>query len=225
MDNYFYLSLFWHLKYDKVYLVKDCLKTDKDFLSVFFISQVKVFDMSLDNTIENNMMTKLNSENVEDNNNILEDKKQKRLNNLKPWKPFTELSPEEREEQRKIASLGGKARTEQINRRKTMKESAQILLSQTVSTEYAQKILGENADISGIETMQDLITAKMLREILENGNAKAFELVRDTSGNKPTAELEVRADVVTASDRALIDKVADRLGLVNITDEDETESR
>lgn len=180
--------------------------------------------MSLDNTIENNMMTKQNSENVEDNN-IFEDKKQKRLNNLKPWKPFTELSPEEREEQRKIASLGGKARTEQINRRKTMKESAQILLSQRVSTEYAQKILGENADISGVETMQDLITAKMLREIVENGNAKAFELIRDTSGNKPTAELEVRADVVTASDRALIDKVADRLGLVNITDEDETENR
>lgn len=183
--------------------------------------------MSLDNTVKNNLIDQQNSENNMSNSDSMSisDGKQKRLNNLNLWKPFAELSPEQREEQRKIASLGGKARAEQINRRKTMKESAQILLSQRVSTEYAQKILGESADISGIETMQDLITAKMLREILENGNAKAFELVRDTSGNKPTAELEVRADVVTASDRALIDKVADRLGLVNISDEDETENR
>lgn len=182
----------------------------------------------MDNTIENNNLTKENSENVVVDGNISmseDDKRQKRLNNLKPWKPFSELTPEEREEQRKIASLGGKARTEQINRRKTMKESAQILLSQRVSTDYAQKVLGENADISGIETMQDLITARMLREIVENGNAKAFELIRDTSGNKPVsaAALDITADIVTAADRALIDKVADRLG-VDITPDDDNEN-
>ena len=106
-----------------------------------------------------------------------------------------------------------------------MKESANVLLAATVSTEYAQKILGADADLTGIETMQDLMIAKMLREVAENGNAKAFELIRDTSGNKPTAEIDIRADVVTAADRALMDKVADRLGLVNITDDDDDENR
>ena len=148
---------------------------------------------------------------------------QKRLNNLKPFKPYSELTPEEQEKQREILSKGGKARTEQINRQKSMKESAQVLLSVKVSTEYAQKIMGENYDVSGIETMQDLITARMIRETLENGNAKAFELIRDTSGNKPVsaAALDITADIVTASDRALIEKVADRLGMVDITDEND----
>ena len=189
-----------------------------------------LYIMSLDNTIENNNIEKTNSENIEDNNiSISNDdiKAQKRLNslnNLKPWKPYNELTPEEIEKQKAIASLGGKARSEQINKRKTMKESAQVLLSVKVSTDYAQKIMGENYDVSGIETMQDLITARMIRETLENGNAKAFELIRDTSGNKPTAEIDLRADIVTAADRALIEKVADRLGMVNITDDDDKEN-
>ena len=66
-----------------------------------------------------------------------------------------------------------------------------------------------------------MIVAKMLREVVENGNAKAFELIRDTSGNKPTADVTITADIVTASDRALIEKVADRLGVVDISDEND----
>lgn len=182
----------------------------------------------MDNTIENNILTKENSENVVVDGNISmsekERKRQNSLNNLKPFRPYSELTPEEQEKQKEYLSKGGKARAEQINKRKTMKESAQVLLSAKVSKDYAQKVLGEDADISGIETMQDLITARMLREIVENGNAKAFELIRDTSGNKPTAEVDIRADIVTASDKALIDKVADRLGIVDITPDDDNEN-
>ena len=96
-----------------------------------------------------------------------------------------------------------------------------MLLSVKVSRDTAKKWLGEDYDVDGIETMQDLITARMIRETLENGNAKAYELVRDTSGNKPisAAALDITADIVTAADRALIEKVADRLGVVDITDE------
>ena len=186
----------------------------------------------MDNTIKTNNIEKTDSENVVNENNIsLSDediKAQKRLNslnNLKPFRPYSELTPEEQEKQKEYLSKGGKARAEQINRRKTMKESAQVLLSAKVSKEYALKIMGDNYDVSGIETMQDLITARMIRETLENGNAKAFELIRDTSGNKPTAEIDLRADIVTAADRALIEKVADRLGMVNITDDDDNENR
>ena len=191
---------------------------------------------SMDNTIKNPFIDQQNSENSIDNiNNIsmpndellaIQEKERKRqnsLNNLKPFRPYSELTPEEQEKQKEYLSKGGKARAEQINKRKTMKESAQVLLSAKVSKEYAMKVMGENYDVTGIETMQDLITARMILETLENGNAKAFELIRDTSGNKPTAEIDIRADVVTAADRALMDKVADRLGLVDITDDDETD--
>lgn len=185
--------------------------------------------MVSDNTIENNKLDKVNSENVDIVDNYdpeKERKRQNRLNNLKPFRSYSELTPEEQEKQREILSKGGKARTEQINRQKSMKESAQALLSVKVSRETAEKWLGENYDVSGIETMQDLITARMIRETLENGNAKAFELIRDTSGNKPisAAALDIKADIVTAADRALIEKVADRLGMVDITDENDDEN-
>lgn len=181
-----------------------------------------------ENTVKNYINDNQNSENIANDNNIsISQKRQNSLNNLKPFKPYSELTPEEQQKQRELLSKGGKARTEQINRQKSMKESAQVLLSVKVSRDTAKKWLGEDYDVDGIETMQDLITARMIRETLENGNAKAYELVRDTSGNKPisAAALDITADIVTAADRALIDKVADRLGLVNITDDDETENR
>ena len=182
----------------------------------------------MDNTIENNILTKENSENVVVDGNISmsekEIKRQTSNNNLKPFRAYSELTPEEQERQRNISILGGKARSEQLQRHKTMKESAKVLLGQKVSREYAESVLGKNSDVSEIDTWQDLIVAKMLREVVENGNAKAFELIRDTSGNKPTAEVDIRADIVTASDKALIDKVADRLGIVDITPDDDNEN-
>ncbi len=189
----------------------------------------------MDNSIKNPFIDQMNTENVVNENNISmsddelkakEERRKNSLNNLKTFKPFSELTPEEQEEQRLKSIKGAKARCEVYRQKKTMKQSAQALLDATISREYAEKVLGENSDVSGIETMQDLLIAKMMREILENGNAKAFELIRDTSGNKPvsTAALDIKADIVTAADRALIDKVADRLG-VDITDDDNDENR
>ena len=187
----------------------------------------------MDNTIKNPFIDQQNSENSIDNiNNIsissvekTEEEKQKELNILKRQKNLVNLADLPQERRKEISSLGGKARAKQMVQEKSMRDSAKALLKTVVSKEYATKILGDSVDVSGIETMQDLLVAKMMAETLENGNAKAFELIRDTSGNKPTAEIDLRADIVTAADRALIDKVADRLGLVNITDDDETENR
>lgn len=186
---------------------------------------------SMDNTIKNPFIDQLNSENIIDNNNISipfdneidlkEKEKQKELNIIKRQKNLVNLADLPQERRKEISSLGGKARARQMIQEKSMRDSAKALLKTVVSKEYATKILGGSVDVSGIETMQDLLVAKMMAETLENGNAKAFELIRDTSGNKPTAEIDLRADIVTAADRALIDKVADRLGLVDITDDDD----
>ena len=185
--------------------------------------------MVSDNNVKNYIVDSKNVENM-DTANIIDPEKERRrqnsLNNLRPWRKLDDLTPEEQERQREIARKGGHARNNQIIKQKTMKESAQALLSAKVSTEYAQKVLGENYDITGIETMQDLITARMIRETLENGNTKAAEFIRDTSGNKPVsaAALDITADIVTAADRALIEKVADRLGMVDITDDNDDEN-
>ena len=43
------------------------------------------------------------------------------------------------------------------------------------------------------------------------GNMKAYELVRDTYGDKPVEKVQVEADVTTDADRALMASIAARL--------------
>ena len=198
---------------------------------------IYLFIMS-DNFINNPFIDQLDKENVDIlNNNTMpfeteedlkakeekERKRQNSLNNLKTFKPYSELSPEELERQKNVVEKAKKGRTLQAQKERSMKESAKQLLKARVSRDKIEKYLGADADLDGIETMQDLIMARMFREILENGNTKAAEFIRDTSGNKPisSAELDIRADIITAADRALIEKVSDRLGLVDITDDDD----
>lgn len=183
--------------------------------------------MVSDNNTKNYIVDSKSIENM-DNSDISTSQKdqtgiQKRLNNLKPFRPYSELTPEEQQKQREILSKGAKTRNEIYKKNKSMKESAELLLNAKISRETAEKVLGDNFDVDGIETMQDLIIARMIRETLENGNTKAAEFIRDTSGNKPVsaAALDITADIVTAADRSLIDKVANRLGMVDITDEND----
>lgn len=75
--------------------------------------------------------------------------------------PFNELTEKE---QKELASKGGKASVESRRRKKTLKEELILLL--------------EEAD------NQKNISVAMLKEAM-NGNVKAFEVIRDTIGEKP----------------------------------------
>lgn len=67
------------------------------------------------------------------------------------------------EERRRIASLGGKARARNIQRRKTLKEELLLLLE--------------------TDEFQKRISTSLLKEA-EKGNVRAFEVIRDTIGEK-----------------------------------------
>ena len=147
--------------------------------------------------------------------NYTDDEKRKNsLANLKPQKSYAECkTDEERNRIREIASMGGKARCEQIQKRKTMKEQALTMLNTAVSREYAKKLIGEKADLIDDDdlTIQAVMNVALLQSILETGNAKAYETLRDTSGQNVKNELQITADIMTDSDRALIDKINRRL--------------
>lgn len=88
------------------------------------------------------------------------------------------LNERTKEEQRKIARLGGIASGKARRERKTFKEELITLL--------------ENGDT------QEKISLSLIQQALD-GNTKAFEVIRDTVGEKP------------------IDKLADVTGEINIT--------
>lgn len=83
-------------------------------------------------------------------------------------------TPEERKE---IAKKGAEATNKLIKERKTLKEELLILLSQD---DYQKKI-----------------STALLQEATK-GNTKAFEVIRDTVGEKPVdkVEADIKSDIV-----------------------------
>lgn len=142
-----------------------------------------------------------------------EERRKRSLANLRPLKKASECTPEELERQKEIVVKGGNARNLQLQERKNLKETTLALLTSKVSKEYAKRYIdNETIETFGDTiTMQDILTARMFQEVLENGSSKAMEFLRDTSGQKPTTELEINADIVTAADRALLDKFKSNL--------------
>jgi hypothetical protein len=95
-------------------------------------------------------------------------------NNKENLKSFTELTAEE---QRKIASMGGKASVKARRRKKELKELLEIALSQP--------------SVDGVsEDNWTAITAALINKAI-SGDTKAYEVIRDTIGQKPTEQQQL----------------------------------
>ena len=94
--------------------------------------------------------------------------------NLKP--PINERSTSE---QREIRSKGGIKSGEVRRAKKTMKEMLDYLLSKEIENKKGEKA-----------TTQEAISVSLIKQAL-NGNVKAFEVIRDTIGEKPTDKQEI----------------------------------
>ena len=79
------------------------------------------------------------------------------------------LATRSQRERKEIASKGQKASTEAKNARKTLKETLLMMLEEG--------------------NMQNDITLALLEKAL-NGDTKAYEVIRDTVGEKPTDKIE-----------------------------------
>lgn len=95
-----------------------------------------------------------------------------------------------KEEQKKIATMGGIASGKARKQKKLLKECLEELLE--------KEIKGKNGEsLSGAEA----ISVKLFKKALQ-GDLKAFEVVRDTAGQKPVEKV-----MVAEVDEAVIDEV------------------
>lgn len=96
---------------------------------------------------------------------------------------------------------GGQATAEMWERRRTFREAIEALLDTEVE--------------AGV-TYREAIVKALCDKALE-GSVHAFEVIRDTVGEKPTENLNV--DIMTENDRLLMQKISARLHLdvVDIT--------
>ena len=119
--------------------------------------------------------------------------------------PFTALTEEE---QRTIASKGGKASGEARRKKKHMREIAQALLAHDMSEDQIEDVLGTAKDLlDGDKSVAAVLIARMIQEAAQ-GNYKAFETLRDTAGYKPREEVAVEG--ITEADRALLARIESR---------------
>ena len=138
--------------------------------------------------------------------------------NLNHFRNYSELTDEERERQREISIKGAIASSEKRRAKKTMQETFKAFCEMDITREDAENLIGKFSKYMGDEmTIQSLMTALALKIGLEDGNVKALEFVRDTSGNKPKDVQEIKADIMTESDKRLLENVAKR---VNVSTDD-----
>ena len=97
-----------------------------------------------------------------------------------------------KEEQRIITSKGGKASVEARRNKKMLREWIDMLLEKEMETENGESITGAG------------VLAVKLFEEAKNGNIKAFEVLRDTAGQKPAEKVVVSnidPDVISEVER------------------------
>lgn len=97
-------------------------------------------------------------------------------------------------EQREIAIKGGKASGAARRRKKTLREELLFLLEQKQTDKNGKK-----------HTTQEYISLALIQQAAR-GNTKAFEIIRDTIGEKPEETVNVNAP-----DMAVMDEVRRRM--------------
>jgi hypothetical protein len=106
--------------------------------------------------------------------------------------PVTKRTPTE---QKRISSLGGKATAKKKKQNKTFQELAKTLLDRKTQPKYksiVKEIFGELVD----EEVNNRVAmlAAQTKKAIDEGDSKAFELLRNTAGEKPVEKVEVNAD-------------------------------
>ena len=104
-------------------------------------------------------------------------------------RPFT--SDQSREEAQKNGRKGGKASGKKKQERKTFREGLLLLLNEPVLKD------GKPSD----KTTQDVVIAALVKRAI-SGDTRAFEMIRDTIGEKPAQDVNVSTGNFDALDAA-----------------------
>ena len=95
-----------------------------------------------------------------------------------------------KEEQRKIAIMGGKASGEARRRKRTMKEAMDMLLSLPVRDDKVRKkIAALGIDPDEVDNQMAMVIAQWQQAV--KGNTRAYENVQATIGEKPKENVAI----------------------------------
>ena len=105
---------------------------------------------------------------------------------------------------KEVTTAGANASNATQAQRRSFRETFDTLLRKRADTETIAAL-----NLDSTATNQDAIAAAMAIEA-RNGNTKAAQFIRDTIGEIPVVKQEITADILTAEDRELLEKIRSR---------------
>lgn len=120
-----------------------------------------------------------------------------------------------RQATKEVQRMGAEALNAKVAQRKSFSEAIDSILNKKASKDAIEDLnLKEDA------TNLDMIIASALRQA-SRGNAKAWEFLRDTVGEKPTEKISAEVETITPEDRAQIERILNRTKTQDIVDDAE----
>ena len=109
--------------------------------------------------------------------------------NVENLRSFADI---DEKEHKKISAKGGANSQKTRKRRKMLKEQLEILLSMPLNDEEIKEQIKDLGIISDDEMNNQMAIVIALYEKALSGDTKAFEIIRDTVGEKPKDEVEYK---------------------------------
>lgn len=104
-----------------------------------------------------------------------------------------------KEEAKRLGKKGGIASGKARREKKTLRQCLEILLEKEISDKNGNKMTGAEA-----------MAAKVFQQALQ-GNLKAFEIVRDTAGQKPVDKVQMKTDVNIADSAERLSNIFEQI--------------
>lgn len=160
-------------------------------------------------TAENSSGTdeKENPVNVSASNIPDEPEKKKRKYNTKNLRPTTLMTEEER---REFARVGGLASAKKRAEKKNLQQLLSVLLSTPATADMQKKAAELGFNPEEANTIYDAMNVALINKAL-SGDGYAYQLIRDSAGDRPTEKVEQSVSMMTDKDIEMMRKLDARL--------------
>lgn len=160
-------------------------------------------------TAENRSRTdeKENPVNVSASNIPGDPEKKKRKYNTKNLRPTTLMTEDER---REFARVGGLASAKKRAKKKNLQQLLSVLLSTPATAEMKEKAARLGFSPEEADTVYDAMNVALIDRAL-SGDGYAYQLIRDSAGDRPTEKVEQAVSYFTENDIEVMRKLDARL--------------
>lgn len=136
-----------------------------------------------------------------------EPEKKKRKYNTQNLRPTTQMTETER---REFARIGGLASAKKRAEKKNLQKLLSVLLSTPATAEMKEKAARLGFSPEEANTVYDAMNVALIDKAL-SGDGYAYQLIRDSAGDRPTERVEQAVSVMTEKDVEMMRKLNARL--------------